>query len=116
MYPGAFLDRHPDKPAIIMGGSGSGRLGVGHPELFDFVAPLGGPTDWIYLLEYIHRYHIGGFCTEAERAGGADCSAASLTHAPDRGEPLGVQKLCIRAGDRGDHALLEQLRAAGGEL
>lgn len=69
-----------------MGGSGSGRLGVGHPELFDFVAPLGGPTDWIYLLEYIHRYHIGGFCTEAERAGGADCSAASLAHAPDRGE------------------------------
>lgn len=70
-----------------MGGSGSGRIGVGHPELFDFVAPLGGPTDWIYLLEYIHRYHIGGFCTEAQRAADpTGCDAASLAHAPDRGE------------------------------
>lgn len=69
-----------------MGGSGSGRIGVGNPELFDFVAPLGGPTDWTYLLEYIRRYHIGGFCTEAERAAGADCSAASLDRAPARGE------------------------------
>ncbi len=71
-----------------MGGSGSGRIGMGHPEMFDFVAPLGGPTDWIYLLEYIHRYHIGGFCTEAERATDpTGCAAgASLAHAPDRGE------------------------------
>lgn len=71
-----------------MGGSGSGRIGTGHPELFDFVAPLGGPTDWIYLLEYIHRYHIGGFCTEAERAiDPTGCAAgASLAHAPNRGE------------------------------
>lgn len=71
-----------------MGGSGSGRIGMGHPELFDFVSPLGGPTDWIYLLEYIHRYHIGGFCTEAERAlDPTGCSAgASLDHAPNRGE------------------------------
>jgi hypothetical protein len=69
-----------------MGGSGSGRIGTGHPELFDFVAPLGGPTDWIYLLEYIHRYHIGGFCTEAQRAAGMPCSAASLDYAPDRNQ------------------------------
>ena len=71
-----------------MGGSGSGRIGTGHPELFDFVSPLGGPTDWIYLLEYIHRYHIGGFCTEAERQADTtgECDAASLAHAPDRGE------------------------------
>jgi hypothetical protein len=69
-----------------MGGSGSGRIGVGNPDLFDFVAPLGGPTDWTYLLEYIRRYHIGGFCTEAERAAGADCSRASQDRAPARGE------------------------------
>ena len=69
-----------------MGGSGSGRIGTGHPELFDFIAPLGGPTDWIYLLEYIHRYHIGGFCTEAQRAAGMPCGAASLDYAPDRGQ------------------------------
>ncbi len=70
-----------------MGGSGSGRIGLGHPELFDFVAPLGGPTDWIYLLEYIHRYHIGGFCTDAERtADPTGCGVAALAHAPNRGE------------------------------
>jgi hypothetical protein len=51
-----------------MGGSGSGRIGLGNNELFDFVAPLGGPTDWQYLLEYIRRYHLGGFCTAEERA------------------------------------------------
>lgn len=51
-----------------MGGSGSGRIGFANPERFDFVAPLGGPTDWTYLLEYIRRYHVGGFCTEEDRA------------------------------------------------
>ena len=67
-----------------MGGSGSGRIGVGNPDRFDFVAPLGGPTDWIYLLEYIRRYHIGGFCTEAERMGGEPgCDAASIDHTPE---------------------------------
>ena len=50
-----------------MGGSGSGRIGLGNPELFDFVAPLGGPTDWTFMLEHIRNYHVGGFCTEAER-------------------------------------------------
>ncbi len=50
-----------------MGGSGSGRIGLGTNDLFDFVAPLGGPTDWQYLLEYIRRYHLGGFCTFEER-------------------------------------------------
>jgi hypothetical protein len=75
-----------------MGGSGSGRIGVGNPDRFDFVAPLGGPTDWIYMLEYIRRYHLGGFCTEAQRAddladGSLDeCGAASQARAPDRGE------------------------------
>jgi hypothetical protein len=75
-----------------MGGSGSGRIGVGNPDRFDFVAPLGGPTDWIYMLEYVRRYHLGGFCTEAQRAedladGRLDtCGAASQDRAPDRGE------------------------------
>lgn len=50
-----------------MGGSGSGRIGVGNPDLFDFVAPLGGPTDWAFMLEHIRNYHVGGFCTEEER-------------------------------------------------
>ena len=66
-----------------MGGSGSGRIGLGNPELFDFVAPLGGPTDWTYMLEHIRNNHIGGFCTEAERmAGATGCDAASLSRVP----------------------------------
>lgn len=66
-----------------MGGSGSGRIGMGNPDMFDFVAPLGGPTDWSYMLEHIRSYHLGGFCTEAERlAGATDCDAASLAHTP----------------------------------
>lgn len=71
---------------VSMGGSGSGRVGLGNPDRFDFAAPLGGPTDWQYMLEYIRRYHLGGFCTEEERASGADCSAASQDRAPARGE------------------------------
>lgn len=66
-----------------MGGSGSGRIGMGNPEMFDFVAPLGGPTDWSYMLEHIRSYHLGGFCTEAQRlAGTMDCSSSSLSRTP----------------------------------
>lgn len=71
-----------------MGGSGSGRIGTGNPDLFDFVAPLGGPTDWSYMLEHIRRNHLGGFCTEAERMAGGDCSAASLDRVPPSRELL----------------------------
>lgn len=66
-----------------MGGSGSGRIGFGNPDRFDFVAPLGGPTDWTYMLEHIRRYHVGGFCTEEERlADPTGCAAASLARTP----------------------------------
>ncbi|MGE0784876.1 MAG: hypothetical protein AB7S26_04245 [Sandaracinaceae bacterium] len=66
-----------------MGGSGTGRIGMGNPDLFDFVAPLGGPTDWTFMLEHIRRYHVGGFCTEAERmAGATDCDMATLARTP----------------------------------
>ena len=71
-----------------MGGSGSGRIGLGNPELFDFVAPLGGPTDWQYLLEYIRRYHLGGFCTAEERAADRTgrCDEVNRERPPSRGE------------------------------
>ncbi len=67
-----------------MGGSGSGRIGFGNPDLFDFVAPLGGPTDWTYLLEYMRRYHVGGFCTEDERTADPEGCAmgSSLARVP----------------------------------
>ena len=71
-----------------MGGSGSGRIGTGNPDLFDLVAPLGGPTDWSYMLEHIRSNHLGGFCTEAERLAGGDCDAASLDRVPETRELL----------------------------
>ncbi|GAB4200959.1 MAG: hypothetical protein OHK0013_12510 [Sandaracinaceae bacterium] len=71
-----------------MGGSGSGRIGIGNHELFDFVAPLGGPTDWTYLLEYIRRYHLGGFCTFEERAADTTgrCDRVNRERPAGRGE------------------------------
>jgi hypothetical protein len=67
-----------------MGGSGSGRIGLANPDLFDFVAPLGGPTDWTFMLEHIRRFHVGGFCTEMERVADPEgCAAgASLDRVP----------------------------------
>ena len=67
-----------------MGGSGTGRVGMGSPERFDFVAPLGGPTDWTWLLEYMRNYHVAGFCTEVQRQmDPAGCEAgASLARTP----------------------------------
>ncbi len=67
-----------------MGGSGSGRIGFGNPERFDFVAPLGGPTDWTYMLEQVRNNHVGGFCTETERQADPDGCAmgASVSRVP----------------------------------
>ncbi|MFW6031533.1 MAG: hypothetical protein ACOC9T_02990, partial [Myxococcota bacterium] len=53
---------------VSMGAGGAGLIGLHNPDDFDLVAPLGGPVDWIYLLDYIRTYHLGGFCTEDERA------------------------------------------------
>ena len=65
---------------VSMGSAGSSLLGSRHPELFDFVAPLGGPVDWIHMLHYIRTWHLGGFCTEAERqADPAGCAAGAST-------------------------------------
>lgn len=83
--------RHFNFRAILgfsMGGSGSGRIGLANPEMFDFVAPLGGPTDWQYLLEYVRRYHLGGFCTFEERRADTTgrCNRVTRERPPGRGE------------------------------
>ncbi len=68
---------------VSMGGFGSGLVGYRNMERFDFVAPLGAAWDWGYLLDYIRRYHLGGFCTETERAADpAGCAAASIDRVP----------------------------------
>ena len=47
---------------VSMGGGGSAQIGTRHPELFDFVAPLGGPSDWLYMLHYVTDRLLSGFC------------------------------------------------------
>jgi hypothetical protein len=45
-----------------MGGIGASMVGMNHHDLFDVVAPLGGPMDPTWLLWYVKNYHLGGFC------------------------------------------------------
>ncbi|MFT3770896.1 MAG: hypothetical protein QM820_36215 [Minicystis sp.] len=46
---------------VSMGGGGSATFGLRHHDLFDVMAPLGGPVDWTWLLDYIEKNHLGGF-------------------------------------------------------
>ena len=67
-----------------MGAMGTGQLAGRHPDLFDFAAPLGGPTDFAQALYYFRNYNFGGFCTEAERMSDpTGCGMGSSTaHSP----------------------------------
>jgi hypothetical protein len=57
--------RHLTHRAVIgfsMGGGGAGVFGARHHDEFDVIAPLGGPSDWTWLLWYIEQFALGGFC------------------------------------------------------
>jgi len=71
---------------ISMGSAGAALIGMHNPERFDFIGPLGGPVDWIHLLDYLRTYHTGGFCTEEERVADPEACAmgASIERTPDR--------------------------------
>ncbi|MBX3260564.1 MAG: hypothetical protein KIS78_01125 [Labilithrix sp.] len=58
-----------------MGGGGAAVFGVRHHDMFDAIAPLGGPSDWTWLLWYLEKYPLGGFCPD-----GQSCP----TYAPNR--------------------------------
>ena len=45
-----------------MGGGGAATFGMRHHEQFDAIGPLGGPSDWTWLLWFIEKYALGGFC------------------------------------------------------
>lgn len=45
-----------------MGGGGAAVFGMRHHDKFDVIAPLGGPSDWTWLLWYIEQNALGGFC------------------------------------------------------
>ncbi len=46
---------------ISMGGGGTATFGMRHHDMFDTMAPLGGPVDWTWMLDYIAENHLGGF-------------------------------------------------------
>ena len=46
---------------VSMGGIGSSMFGLRHHELFDVVAPLGGPGAWSWMIHHIEKNHMGGF-------------------------------------------------------
>lgn len=47
---------------VSMGACASGMIGLKHPELFDIIGVIGGYVDWVFLLNYMEKYHMGGFC------------------------------------------------------
>ncbi|WP_373048272.1 alpha/beta hydrolase-fold protein [Vulgatibacter sp.] len=49
-----------------MGAMGATFVGGANPERFDAIGSLGGPVDVDYLLGYLERSWVGGFCTLAE--------------------------------------------------
>lgn len=65
---------------VSMGSGGAALIGTHNPERFDFVAPLGGPVDWVHMTRYIRDYHLGGFCTQAQREADPEgCAGGALT-------------------------------------
>jgi len=73
---------------ISMGGGGTASFGMRHHDMFDVMAPLGGPVDWTWMLDYISKNHLGGFrpivsgttlkdiqLTAASCMTGADCQS-----------------------------------------
>jgi hypothetical protein len=46
---------------VSMGGGGTAMFGMRHHNLFDVLAPLGGPVDWTWMLNYIEKNVMGGF-------------------------------------------------------
>lgn len=65
---------------ISMGAGAAASLGITHHEAFDFIMPLGGAVDWVYLLDYITQRLTGGFCRHDQGGGlGAWCGLPEPT-------------------------------------
>ncbi len=77
--------RHLTHRAVIgfsMGGGGAATFGVRHHDQFDAVAPMGGPSDWTWLLSFVENYALGGFCP----VGSVNCVIPSPDKYPMLGE------------------------------
>lgn len=49
-----------------MGAMGATFVGASNPARFDAIGALGGPVDFDYLLGYLERAWVGGFCSREE--------------------------------------------------
>ncbi len=61
--------RHLTHRAVIgfsMGGGGAATFGFRHHDEFDAIAPMGGPSDWTWLLWFVENYALGGFCPKGQ--------------------------------------------------
>ena len=57
--------RHLTHRAVLgfsMGGGGAASFGARHHDQFDAIVPLGGPSDWNWMLWFVEKYALGGFC------------------------------------------------------
>jgi hypothetical protein len=63
---------------ISMGASGVAAIGLRHHRRFDTLVPLGGPSEWSWLLHFIDDYLVSGFCPQ-----GKNCEKV-----PPNGYPL----------------------------
>lgn len=68
---------------VSMGGGGSSTFGLRHHDRFDVIAPLGGPVDWTWMLDYIEKNHLGGFRSIPSGTTLADIQLASAACATD---------------------------------
>lgn len=68
---------------VSMGSAGAATVGTNNTDRFDFIGPLGGPVDWIHMLNYIREYHVAGFCDEAQRLATPEaCATAQTSRTP----------------------------------
>ncbi len=64
-----WRSRHLTHRAVIgvsMGSGGAATFGMRHHDQFDVIAPMGGPSDWTWLLWFIRQYDLGGFCPSSD--------------------------------------------------
>ncbi len=64
---------------VSMGGGGTATFGMRHHDKFDVLAPLGGPVNWTWMLDYIDQNHLGGFRAISKGTKLADIPQAAVT-------------------------------------
>ncbi|CAN5658310.1 hypothetical protein BH09MYX1_BH09MYX1_03470 [soil metagenome] len=58
--------QHRSVIGFSMGGAGAASFGFRHHDKFDVIAPMGGPSDWSWLLWFVESYALGGFCPSTD--------------------------------------------------